>query len=98
MAQLRTLNQADTGFAALVVAVAGALGFDLTEQDAIAHVRPIFPTAVYDQKQAEEITGLSTSTIFRAVDAGKLTCRRAGRRRLFLGSDLLSYLKGGQDQ
>ncbi len=96
MAQLSCLNQAETGLAAVVAAVAAALGVDLGEQGAIAHARPIFPTAVYDQRQAEEITGLSTSTIFRAVDSGKLTCRRAGRRRLFLGSDLLAYLTGGE--
>lgn len=98
MAQSETLNQTESGLAAVVTAVASALGIDLAEVGAIAHVRPIFPTAVYDQRQAEDVTGLSASTLFRAVDRGKLTCRRAGRRRLYLGSDLLTYLKGGRDQ
>jgi hypothetical protein len=95
MAQVQTLNQTETGLAAVVTAVANALGIDLADEGAIACVRPIFPTAVYDQRQAEEVTGLSASTLFRAVDAGKLICRRAGRRRLYMGSDLLAYLKGG---
>lgn len=95
MAQTQTLHQSNLGLEAIVVAVASALGIDLNGESGITQVRPIFPTAVYDQRQAEVITGLSTSTLFRAVDAGKLTCRRAGRRRLYLGSDLLAYLKGG---
>ena len=95
MAEVHPLNQANTGLAAIVVAVAASLGIDLSNDNAIAQVKPIFPTAIYDQQQAEDVTGLSTSTLFRAVDNGRLRLRRAGRKRLYLGSDLLEFVKGG---
>ena len=96
MAEVQTLNQADTGLAAVVAAVADSLGIDLSDDNSIARVKPIFPTGIYDQQQAEQVTGLSTSTLFRAVDKGKLRVRRAGRKRLYLGSDLLDFVKGGK--
>lgn len=53
---------------------------------------PIYPTAVYTQRDAETITTLSRATLQRATASGKLQCRYAGRKRLFLGEDLLKFL------
>lgn len=96
MAEVLTSHQVNTGLAAVVAAVAASLGIDLSSDNAISHVKPIFPTAVYDQQQAEAVTGLSTSTIYRAVEKGKLRVRRVGRKRVFLGSDLLALFERGE--
>lgn len=98
MPEVSILNQGNTGLAAVVAAVADSLGISLEADSAIARARPIFPTAIYDEDAATAVTGTSISTRFRAVKRGKLKCRRAGSRRLYLGSDLLDWLKGGGDQ
>lgn len=97
MAEVLTSNQGqsgNTGLTAIVAAVAETLGIDLSSDGAMAQVRPIFPTAVYDEDTASTVTGTSASTRFRAVRSGKLKCRRIGSRRLYLGSDLLNWIAG----
>jgi hypothetical protein len=43
------------------------------------------------------VTGFSLSTLIRAEEAGKLKRRYNGRRRFYLGSDLLRWLQGNDD-
>jgi hypothetical protein len=56
--------------------------------------RPIIENAVYDRNEASVVTGFSLSTLIRAEEAGKLKGRYNGRRRFYLGSDLLKWLQG----
>jgi len=56
--------------------------------------QPIIENAVYDRNEASMVTGFSLSTLIRAEEAGKLKRRYNGRRRFYLGSDLLRWLQG----
>lgn len=98
MHEVQASNQASSGLMAVVATILNSLGINPDNEGAISTVRPIFPTAIYDEDAATAVTGTSISTRFRAVKQGKLKCRRAGSRRLYLGSDLLAWLKGGEDQ
>lgn len=53
----------------------------------------ILPNAVYDRDEAIAITGFSLSTFIRAERKNKLNGRWEGRRRYYLGIDLLTWLK-----
>jgi len=55
--------------------------------------QPIVENAVYDRSEAIVITGFSLSTLIRAEESGKLKGRYNGRRRFYLGSDLLKWLR-----
>lgn len=74
-------------------------GFDL--EDLIAQLeaklkikQEILPNAVYDRDEAIALTGFSLSTFIRAEQKRKLNGRWEGRRRYYLGVDLLTWLKG----
>jgi hypothetical protein len=74
-------------------------GFDL--DDLIAQLeaklktkQEILPNAVYDRDEAIALTGFSLSTFIRAEQKRKLNGRWEGRRRYYLGIDLLTWLKG----
>ena len=72
-------------------------GFDLDELIARieAKLKPkpqIFPNSVYDREEAITVTGFSLSTLIRAEQRKKLKGRWEGRRRFYLGSDLLHWL------
>jgi len=54
----------------------------------------ILPNAIYDREEAIAITGFSLSTFIRAEQKRKLNGRWEGRRRYYLGVDLLTWLKG----
>ncbi|HMV83003.1 MAG TPA: hypothetical protein PLD20_18635 [Blastocatellia bacterium] len=56
--------------------------------------RPIIENAVYDRQEAVIVTGFSLSTLIRSEEKGKLRGRYQGRRRYYLGKDLLTYLAG----
>lgn len=63
----------------------------------IASLKPkqeILPNAIYDRDEAIAITGFSLSTFIRAEQKRKLNGRWEGRRRYYLGVDLLTWLKG----
>ncbi len=77
-------------------------GFDLDRL--IAHLeaklkpkQEILPNAVYGRDEAIAITGLSLSTFIRAEQKRKLKGRWEGRRRYYMGNDLLAWLKGKED-
>lgn len=59
--------------------------------------QPIIETAVYDRQDAVKVTGFSLSTLLRSEEKGKLKGRYQGRRRYYLGKDLLAFLAGGDD-
>lgn len=59
---------------------------------------PIIETAVYDRQEAVIVTGLSLSTLIRSEEKGKLKGRYQGRRRYYLGKDLLTYLSGENNE
>gem|GEM_PF-3596804 len=55
--------------------------------------QPIIENAVYEREEAIAITGFSLSTLIRAEKSGGLRGRHKGRRRYYLGSDLLKWLQ-----
>ena len=60
----------------------------------------ILPNAVYGYDELSAVTGFSISTIIRADRRRHLIGRYEGRRRYFLGSDVLKWLadkEGGDD-
>lgn len=57
----------------------------------------ILSNAVYDREEAIAITGFSLSTFIRAEQKRKLNGRWEGRRRYYLGTDLLAWLKGREE-
>ena len=62
--------------------------------------QPIQPNAIYDYDELATVSGFSKSTIVRADRAGRLTGRYEGRRRYFLGQDVLDWLakrEGGDE-
>jgi hypothetical protein len=56
--------------------------------------QPIVVNAVYEREEAIAITGFSLSTLIRAEKSGELRGRNIGRRRYYLGADLLKWLQG----
>lgn len=57
-----------------------------------AFKQPVIPGAVYSYEELAQITGFSISTIIRADRKGRLAGRYEGRRRFFLGEDVLKWL------
>jgi helix-turn-helix protein len=55
--------------------------------------QPIIENAVYEREEAIAITGFSLSTLIRAEKSGGLKGRHKGRRRYYLGIDLLKWLQ-----
>jgi excisionase family DNA binding protein len=51
------------------------------------------PKLGYSVKEAEKITGLGRTTLWKAIDNGRLKCFRVGRRVLFSEDHLQSFLK-----
>lgn len=60
----------------------------------LANKQPVIPDAVYDRNEAAVVTGFSLSTLMRAEERGDLLGRYEGRRRFYLGKDLLDWLAG----
>lgn len=56
--------------------------------------QPILETAIYARDEAIAVTGFSLSTLIRAEQKQKLKARWVGRRRYYLGRDLLAWLTG----
>lgn len=54
--------------------------------------QPILENAIYDREEAANVTGFSLSTLIRAEEKQKLRSRYIGRRRFYLGRDLLAWL------
>lgn len=48
----------------------------------------------YSVNEAAAIAGLSRSWLYGEITAGRLRTRKAGRRRLVLHTDLVSFLDG----
>lgn len=46
----------------------------------------------YSIVEVAQVTGLSRSKIYEEMDAGRLMSRKAGKRRIILHADLVSYL------
>ena len=59
--------------------------------------QPIIENAVYEREEAIAITGFSLSTLIRAEKSGELKGRNKGRRRYYLGADLLKWLQGDEN-
>jgi hypothetical protein len=55
--------------------------------------QPIIENAVYEREEAIAITGVSLSTLIHAEKSGGLKGRHKGRRRYYLGIDLLKWLQ-----
>ena len=69
----------------------------MTEKPIEGHAKqPIVETAVYDRKEAICLTGFSLSTLIRAENKRELRSRTQGRRRYYLGHDLLAWLSNGE--
>jgi excisionase family DNA binding protein len=51
------------------------------------------PKLGYSIKEAEKITGLGRTTLWKAINNGRLKCFRAGRRVLFSLDHLTDFLK-----
>src|SRR5262249_10154787 len=57
----------------------------------------IVDNTVYEREEAIGITGFSLSTLIRAEKSGELRGRNIGRRRYYLGVDLLEWLQGDEN-
>jgi hypothetical protein len=55
--------------------------------------QPIIENAVYEREEAIAITGFSLSTLIRTEKSGRLRGRHKGRRRYYLGIDLLKWFQ-----
>jgi len=55
--------------------------------------QPIIESAVYEREEAIAITGFSLSTLIRAEKSRGLKGRHKGKRRYYLGSDLLKWVQ-----
>jgi excisionase family DNA binding protein len=51
------------------------------------------PKLSYSVKEATRITGLGRTTLWKAINEGRLRCFRAGRRVLFSLDHLMEFLK-----
>lgn len=47
----------------------------------------------FSYKEAQKMTGLGRTTLWKAVEEGKLKCFKVGRRRLFSAEHLSDFLK-----
>jgi|HubBroStandDraft_6_1064221.scaffolds.fasta_scaffold116823_2 hypothetical protein len=54
---------------------------------------PELPKLAYSFDDLRHITGLSRSSIQRAINAGRLIARHCGRRTLVLDADLRAFLE-----
>jgi excisionase family DNA binding protein len=54
---------------------------------------PLLPKIGYSIKEAEKITGLGRTTLWKAIDEGRLKCFKVGRRRIFSLEHLEEFLK-----
>lgn len=77
-------------------------GFDLDElitriEAKLQLKQEILPNAIYDRDEAIALTGFSLSTFIRAEQKKRLKGRWEGRRRYYLGIDLLTWLKGKEE-
>ena len=57
----------------------------------------VLPKAIYNTVEAVAVTGMSLSTILRAENAGRLKGRWEGRKRYYLGQDLLDWLARNEE-
>ena len=57
----------------------------------------IIENAVYEREETIAITGFSLSTLIREEKSGRLRGRNIGRRRYYLGADLLKWLQGDEN-
>jgi len=55
--------------------------------------RTVLPKLGYSVKEAEKITGIGRTTLWKAVTKGKLKHFKVGRRVLFSSEHLKEYLK-----
>jgi hypothetical protein len=60
--------------------------------------QPIIEAAVYSRDEAVTVTGFSLSTLLRAEQRGKLKGRYQGRRRYYIGRELLDFVGGDDDE
>jgi excisionase family DNA binding protein len=51
------------------------------------------PKLSYSIKEAEKITGVGRTTLWKAINNGKLRCFKVGRRVLFSSEHLKEFLK-----
>lgn len=71
----------------------------LTEANQLpANKQPIIELAVYSRDEAVTVTGFSLSTLLRAEQKGKLKGRYQGRRRYYIGRELLAFVGGDDDE
>ena len=61
--------------------------------DAMEEKIGIIPSAVYTTEQVAELLNLDIVTIQRYVRSGELKAKKTGRKYLFLGQELLKYLR-----
>lgn len=54
---------------------------------------PVLPKLGYSIKEAVAITGVGRTTLWKAIDEGKLKCFKVGRRRLFSIQHLEDFLE-----
>ena len=73
------------------------LGIEQNLNQAAIIKQPIVENAVYEREEAIAITGFSLSTLIRAEKSGELKGRNIGRRRYYLGADLLKWLQGDEN-
>ena len=52
-----------------------------------------FPKLGYSFKEAQKITGIGRTTLWKAMEEGRLKCFKVGRRRIFSLSHLEEFLK-----
>jgi hypothetical protein len=65
---------------------------------AVGHKQEILPNAVYCRDELVKITGFSISTIIRHGEKGKLRERRVCDRVHYMGSDVLEWLTGKEEE
>jgi excisionase family DNA binding protein len=51
------------------------------------------PKLSHSVKEAEKITGLCRTTLWKAINSGKLNCYKVGRRVLFSSEHLREFLE-----
>ncbi|MDO5554354.1 MAG: helix-turn-helix domain-containing protein [Planctomycetia bacterium] len=54
----------------------------------------VLPERVYNQTEAAEFLGVSTPTLRRWTNEGKIKARKAGRKIFYTESNLKTFLKG----
>jgi excisionase family DNA binding protein len=56
-------------------------------------VETSLPQIGYSIREAQKITGLGRTTLWKAIEEGRLKCFKVGRRRIFSLSHLEEFLK-----